>query len=443
MDKVGNFNAASAFNTESNTTRESDIRSSKRRWRRRNLSAIATGPNESQAAAGPQDFSGQQFVTYAPSGDVLDPVLANLNKEASAAPVAAGKRQTAQEQIQQATQVQSQEQAQQLQNSILQGITGMSGLMLEQLAAGYRSGDTNAMSLALAAAASGEQGVTLTREEAEVAAAAASAAAAAAIAAVSARQNSTATPATGPVNESGSVAPGRRSRPAPGKNGLTGQDVSDEAAAAVEAVASGQIPDNQLLQTLPSIPISNGGSFTTDEINALEQFMTQYQTEHGLDYAALCRRVWANERKKDNFWDAVAGALPHRTRASVYKHVRRKYHPYEQRGKWSPEDDATLRRMVEMHGAQWKTIGRLIGRMPEDCRDRWRNYVKCGTNRGQNKWSTDEENKLIEVVNSIRFTDPTGEINWTAVSEKMGGIRSRIQCRYKWKKLNKGIELAE
>ncbi|KAK9368745.1 hypothetical protein V1509DRAFT_622676 [Lipomyces kononenkoae] len=434
MDKIGNFNAASAFNTNSNPSRESDIRSSKRR-RRGNMPPASAAPNSARPTQGPQDFTAQQFVNYAPSGHVLDPVLANLNKETPAAQVGGGtrERQAPQQQAQDATQVQEQQDAQQVQNSILQGISGMSGLMLEQLAAGYRSGDTTAMSLALAAAASGEQGVTLTREEAEVAAAAASAAAAAAIAAVSARQGST----TG--NQAGSVVGERHNGP----SALKG--VSDEAAAAAaaEAVASGQIPDSHLLQSLPSLAVGNGGSFTADEINALEQFMSRYQAEHGLDYAALCRRVWANERKKDNFWDAVASALPHRTRASVYKHVRRKYHPYELRGKWSSEDDAALKRMVEMHGAQWKTIGRLIGRMPEDCRDRWRNYVKCGTNRGQNKWSVDEENKLIEVVNSIRFGDPSAEINWTAVSEKMGGIRSRIQCRYKWKKLNKGLDLAE
>ncbi|KAK9241267.1 hypothetical protein V1525DRAFT_368311 [Lipomyces kononenkoae] len=436
MDKIGNFNAASAFNTNSNPTRESDIRSSKRR-RRGNVPTASATASSSRPAQAPQDFAAQQFVNYAPSGHVLDPVLANLNKEAPAAQAGTRDRQAPREQAQDASQVQEQQDTQQVQNSILQGISGMSGLMLEQLAAGYRTGDTTAMSLALAAAASGEQGVTLTREEAEAAAAAASAAAAAAIAAVSARQNS----ATG--NQGASVVAERHNGPSGLKNGLAGQTVSDEAAAAAEAVASGQISDSQLLQSLPSLAVGNGGSFTADEINVLDRFMSRYQAEHGLDYAALCRRVWANERKKDNFWDAVASALPHRTRASVYKHVRRKYHPYELRGKWSAEDDATLKRMVEMHGAQWKTIGRLIGRMPEDCRDRWRNYVKCGANRGQNKWSVDEENKLIEVVNSIRFGDPSADINWTAVSEKMGGIRSRIQCRYKWKKLNKGLDLAE
>lgn len=147
--------------------------------------------------------------------------------------------------------------------------------------------------------------------------------------------------------------------------------------------------------------------------------------------------MWANERKKDNFWDEVSTALPHRTRASVYKHVRRVYHTYEQRGKWTAEEDNELRHFVEEFGMSWKTIGVHIGRMPEDCRDRWRNYVKCGQNRGQNKWSLEEENKLLQVVNEIKQFDPSADINWTVVSEKIGGVRSRIQCRYKWNKIQK------
>ncbi|GMG16628.1 unnamed protein product [[Candida] boidinii] len=132
--------------------------------------------------------------------------------------------------------------------------------------------------------------------------------------------------------------------------------------------------------------------------------------------------------------------------------------------------------------------------MPEDCRDRWRNYVKCGQNRATNKWTEDEEDKLREVVSllvkenseilgkrddeeeyeeeeemgqgddadvvnhdvdAIMKNEKTngdkvkrkkkknnyniGEslINWTIVSERMGGTRSRIQCRYKWNKLLK------
>lgn len=34
-------------------------------------------------------------------------------------------------------------------------------------------------------------------------------------------------------------------------------------------------------------------------------------------------------------------------------------------------------------------------------------------------------------------------INWTVVSERMGGTRSRIQCRYKWNKMIKDEALSK
>jgi Myb-like DNA-binding protein REB1 len=181
----------------------------------------------------------------------------------------------------------------------------------------------------------------------------------------------------------------------------------------------------------------SGGSFSKDEMAEIDQFMLRFCDSHGLSRQQLCERVWSSERKKDNFWDAVAAVLPHRTRSSVYKHVRRKYHVFRVRGKWTADEDAELGHLVEIKGAQWKTIGLAMARMPEDCRDRWRNYIKCGNQRQQNKWTPEEEERLKEVVAQVMHNDANGEVNWTIVSEYMGGTRSRIQCRYKWNKLSK------
>lgn len=183
-----------------------------------------------------------------------------------------------------------------------------------------------------------------------------------------------------------------------------------------------------------------GGNFTIEEIKALDDFMAEYSRSHNLDRDQLCERVWANERKKDNFWDQVTGVLPHRTRASVYKHVRRSYHVFRARGKWTFAEDQQLKELFEKKGAQWKAIGRIMHRMPEDCRDRWRNYVKCGDRRKENKWTTQEEELLTQAVNEFRQEEPHGTINWTSISDRMGGTRSRIQCRYKWRKLSKTKE---
>ncbi|AET39915.1 DNA-binding protein REB1 Ecym_5138 [Eremothecium cymbalariae DBVPG len=249
---------------------------------------------------------------------------------------------------------------------------------------------------------------------------------------------------------------------------------------------------------------STGKSFDETEEEALEQFVQDYQVIKGMTRRQICERIWSNERRKDDFWTNICRVLPYRTRSSIYKHVRRKYHIFDQRGKWTPEEDAELARWCMEKEGQWSNIGKVLGRMPEDCRDRWRNYIKCGASRASNKWSPEEEEKLKTVITEIlesapkviedldgdkddgyetadenrdtadpgissaenviahniklangdvgsesdknsksntsltnKSSSPRDVINWTIVSERMGGRRSRIQCRYKWNKLLK------
>lgn len=232
---------------------------------------------------------------------------------------------------------------------------------------------------------------------------------------------------------------------------------------------------------------SSGKSFDNVEEAALEQFITEYQTIKNLNRQQICERIWSNERRKDDFWSNMCKVLPYRSRSSIYKHVRRKYHIFEQRGKWTAQEDRDLARLCVEKEGQWSEVGKALGRMPEDCRDRWRNYVKCGANRASNKWSPDEEELLkrviaemleesernyearnsSELVHDSDHPDDSNDeqkasilhggkerkannkpsfkdaINWTVVSERMGGTRSRIQCRYKWNKIVKKEAIAK
>lgn len=172
-------------------------------------------------------------------------------------------------------------------------------------------------------------------------------------------------------------------------------------------------------------------AFTPQETAALEMFLRRYCEIQQQTMAAVKARIWAHARHRDGFWRWIQRILPGRTKSSLYKHVRRTYHPFKIRGKWNAAEDAKLAEAVRTHQGKWPAVGREMGRMPEDCRDRWRNYIKCGTQRHKNKWSPAEEEALRRVVGKLG----PGRVNWTKVSEMMGGTRSRIQCRYKWKKL--------
>lgn len=189
-------------------------------------------------------------------------------------------------------------------------------------------------------------------------------------------------------------------------------------------LANGQIP---LIMTQ-----SPSRSFAREEKVAIDTFVTKYQEIENISKEEFLERIWSNERKRDKFWDILQRVLPYRTRPSLYKHVRRTYHVFQKRGVWTPEEDEQLRLLQAEFDVKWKIIGEHMKRMPEDCRDRWRNYLKCGQERNTNKWSAEEEKLLESIVNNIE-----GTVNWTKVSELMNGKRSRIQCRYKWNKIVK------
>lgn len=214
-------------------------------------------------------------------------------------------------------------------------------------------------------------------------------------------------------------------------------------------------------QKLLSLEKSTSRSFTKEETEAIDVFIKEYQRIHDMTHEKFLRRIWGNERKKDKFWEVLQSVLPNRTRSSLYKHVRRTYHIFEKRGVWTPEEDERLSQLAESCNAKWKIIGEQMNRMPEDCRDRWRNYVKCGSVRNVNKWTKEEEDKMKSIIEQIlkeegekiwknvnngdeesmlkqvREAQVSPTINWTVISELMGGTRSRIQCRYKWKKIMK------
>jgi Myb-like DNA-binding domain len=218
-----------------------------------------------------------------------------------------------------------------------------------------------------------------------------------------------------------------------------------------------QIPAVADEETVPGqVVMTKGGPFSEHEENLLKQFMEDYRLEHNLTEYELNARVWAERRfNRDDFWDQVSAVLAYRPRQSIYKYCRRQFHNFPKRGHWTPEEDEELIVAAKEHPQQWKIVGNCLNRMPEDCRDRWRNYLKCGEARNKDVWTEQEENRLKqhvrEVIVALGGESASGDdilagddvdkkaalINWTIVSEKMGGTRSRIQCSYKWKKLQK------
>lgn len=67
-------------------------------------------------------------------------------------------------------------------------------------------------------------------------------------------------------------------------------------------------------------------------------------------------------------------------------------------GKWSKDEDDQLRELVGEKGSKWKEISMSLSRLPEGCRDRWRE-LKLGASKLNGRWSEEETAKLRELVN--------------------------------------------
>lgn len=202
------------------------------------------------------------------------------------------------------------------------------------------------------------------------------------------------------------------------------------------------------------------GPYTETEVAKLFAFRDRYCEENELtqqDFIKKVRESAHNNIKNIEFWSDVCDVVPHRPRHSVQRLCRRRFHNYTKRGTWTKEEDDELRAAYEQHGNRWKAIGEQIERMPEDCRDRWRNHLKDNEFRNRDLWTEYEieclEEAVAECIAAMREAkqehrdreaygrDPAEQpdederemINWGVVSAKLGGSRSRLQCSYKWK----------
>jgi len=203
------------------------------------------------------------------------------------------------------------------------------------------------------------------------------------------------------------------------------------------------------------------GPLTPREVNILEGAVENYRLANDLDRVTVNNLIQGSGRSRtkanSSLWAELCAALPRRQRAAVQKAARRKFHNYEKRGKWSYDEDEALKQAYEKYPQRWKAIGATIGRFPEDCRDRYRNYLKCGDAQQMDVWNAEETKRFEAIVHQLleqlhndrankmqqRGREASGDsendverlLDWDIVSERMGRTRSRLQCRNKWEAL--------
>ena len=216
---------------------------------------------------------------------------------------------------------------------------------------------------------------------------------------------------------------------------------------------------------------TKSGVFDKDEISRLTDAINAYMVTNGLSKLQMIEMIQhikpkshsippdsdlQRMREQDNavtaMWSELHEVLPNRTRQSIMRNCRRKWHNYEARGgRWGADEDELLKEVYQLHPHKWTEIATFMKRSPEDCRDRWRNYIVNGENRITDVWTETEERALLSAVRecvqklnedyeeqhgTLKDYDARKFLNWQMVSDRMGGRRSRLQCSYKFKKLH-------
>mmetsp|Transcript_37678 Transcript_37678/g.117872 ORF Transcript_37678/g.117872 Transcript_37678/m.117872 type:complete len:547 (-) Transcript_37678:1794-3434(-) len=114
--------------------------------------------------------------------------------------------------------------------------------------------------------------------------------------------------------------------------------------------------------------------------------------------------------------------------ANTKKGVRLKPRKPSQGGKWSKEEDARLKGIVQEHGAKnWKKIAELLGHTRSDvqCLHRWNKVLKPGLHKGP--WQAAED----EVVRDMVIRHGVGKVKWSDIAALLPG-RIGKQCRERW-----------
>ncbi|KAG8529363.1 uncharacterized protein KY384_005999 [Bacidia gigantensis] len=209
--------------------------------------------------------------------------------------------------------------------------------------------------------------------------------------------------------------------------------------------------------------------FGAAELGNIEAFRDIWCMEHEKSVQQFHDLIQANLRQNPEaaeLFREIEGLFPNARSSYIQRYCRRKFHNFRARGTWEPNEDEMLRDAVLQHGQSWKKIGETIARFPEDCRDRWRNYLDKAENRNKEQWTEAEllnlAGAILDCLDMVKaeqcgqykelngyrgpFADSKIDlgpedmkiVNWQAVSNRMGdggGGRSRLQCSMKWNKM--------
>jgi hypothetical protein len=146
----------------------------------------------------------------------------------------------------------------------------------------------------------------------------------------------------------------------------------------------------------------------------------------------------AVEKYSGKNWAAISSLVPGRTKKQCYNRghdvlLSKSDETTVRMGTWTTEEDTTLKDAVQKHdGKNWAAISSMVpGRTRQQCLNRWRNALVHSksdeTTERKGKWTTEEDSTLKDAVEKHNGK------NWAAISELVPG-RTNRQCCSRWVK---------
>lgn len=192
--------------------------------------------------------------------------------------------------------------------------------------------------------------------------------------------------------------------------------------------------------------IKKTGKYSKHETELILSSIGDYVEANDLQMSDICSEMRGKTEKYKRhtaLWDSLSDLLPHRERASIHEHAKRKLMSNTRTGTFTEEEKKRVLQMASLYGHDWKRIAHELGRMTGDIKDLYKVLKTPRINTGT--FSLQEAARLIMAVKQVTgcahnlksFEIPYDNISWNSVAILLKNERHPLDYLRHWKVIRK------